>query len=130
MPNILIIDDEPLQRLLVREILNEDPSLICFESAGGAQAFRLAQQYHPQTIILGLRVPCLDSFQTYERLRVAPNGQRIPLIVTSTGPRTDPDLKVLLERGHLVLIKPFEAEELQTAVRRVLVRSGAASRVL
>ena len=129
MTNILIVDDEPLQRFLVREILCEDLSFTFFESAGGAQALRLAQRHHPQTIILGLRLPDLDRFQGYERLRMAPDDRPIPLILTTTGPRTDPNLKALLARGHPVLIKPFEPEDLQAAVRRVLLRGRGQAQV-
>ncbi len=129
MPNILIVDEEPLQRMLVREILSDDPTFTFFEAVGGAQALRLIQNHHPHTIILGLRAPDLDKIPVYERLRASPGGGSIPLILTTTGPRTDPTFKILLAMGHPVLVKPFEPEDLQAAVRRMLNCFGVPSPV-
>ncbi len=126
MPNILIVDDEPLQRLLVREILNEDPALRFFESAGGAQALRLIQRYRPHTIILGLRAPDLDKVHRYERLRAVPGGRPTTLIVNTAGPRTHPNFKMLVASGYPILVRPFEPEELQIAVRLALLRVPSA----
>ncbi len=127
MPNILIVDGEPLQRLLIREILNEDASLRFFEAASGALALGLAQLYPPHTIILGLRVPSLGNLHLYERVCAGCDGRPVPLIVTTAGPRTDPNFKALTETRHTILIKPFEAEDLQAAVRRALMRAGVPS---
>ncbi len=54
MPSVLIIDEEPLQRLLVREILGQNRFLTFLEASGAVEALRLTQVHHPSVIILDL----------------------------------------------------------------------------
>jgi CheY-like chemotaxis protein len=121
---ILIADDEPYQRLLIRETLAVDPSFRFVEAADGLQALQLARQEHPDIILLDVMMPNLDGLEVCRLLKADPTLQAIPVIMISA----IRDQLAGQEAGCDEFVpKPFEARELQETVYRLLRLNGPAS---
>ncbi len=123
LPTILIVDDEPLQRFLIREILSEDPTLHFLEALDDRQAFRLIQLHDPSAIILDLGGPSLRGLHLYRQLQASFVGRHLPIIFTATWLPTDSTVMMLHPSGYPVFFKPFEVAKLQAAIRHMLERS-------
>jgi CheY-like chemotaxis protein len=122
MPHILIADDEPLQRLLIRETLAEDTSLTFVEAINGLQALEQARAAHPELIILDAMMPKMDGFQACKLIKGDPDLQTIPVIMVTALYKAE-DRAYGQEVGADGFVsKPFEADDLIAAVHNILQR--------
>lgn len=122
---ILVVDDEPPIRRLLRNILSvQDYAVI--EAATGAEALSQVAATRPDAVILDLGLPDLDGIAVIARVR---ETSSVPIVVLSS--RDDEKAKVAaLDQGaDDYVTKPFGAEELvariRTALRHRLQQQGA-----
>jgi PAS domain S-box-containing protein len=79
-PSILVIDDDPDVRRIVRVIL-ERRGYVTYAAADGQEAYRMIMEQRPDLLILDLLMPNMDGFQLVRLLRQRRWTQRIPLLV-------------------------------------------------
>ena len=77
-PTLLVVDDEPLNLQVLRQILQQDYQLIF--ARDGEKALALAQSERPQLILLDIMMPGLTGFETCKQLKQNPQTQGIPVI--------------------------------------------------
>jgi len=72
--SVLLVDDHSLVRKGFRRILEDDPAIeVVGEACDGAEAVRLAQQFHPRVIVMDMAMPGLNGMQaSIEILKVLP----------------------------------------------------------
>lgn len=79
---ILIIDDEPTQRILSREAL-EQRGYRVEEADGGEAGLQLAREMKPALILLDVLMPGMDGFEVCRRIRIDPDLHRIPVVIVT-----------------------------------------------
>ncbi|MBE2314357.1 response regulator [Solirubrobacter sp. CPCC 204708] len=83
---VLVADDEPLIRLLLRHTLERRPGLeIVGEAADGAEALSLIEALQPDIVVLDLSMPEPDGLEVTRRLRAARNACGIVVFSSTTG---------------------------------------------
>jgi DNA-binding response OmpR family regulator len=113
---ILVIDDDPGLREIIRETL-EDEGLVVDVARDGMQALELAAKRRPELVILDWGLPLFDGDVVAARLRgLHGEGLRI-LIVTADGRAAE---KARLAGAFAYLHKPFDVNALMDTVRRGL----------
>lgn len=119
MKTILLADDEPNLRLLVRTTLS-DPRFRILEAADGSAALRLAKDEHPDVIVLDWMMPGMSGIEVAAALREDPLTRGIPIIMlTAKGQQADRDQTARLDvTAHLA--KPFSPLELLEKVDALL----------
>ncbi len=127
---ILVVDDEPTIREVLRRYLEREGWLVS-EAADGRAALRLLDEDPPDLLILDLMLPGVDGLGITRRLRgdvsVLGTGYTVPIIML-TARRDEQDRVRGLELGaDDYLTKPFSPRELVARVRAVLRRSDPAS---
>ncbi len=113
---ILIVDDQALFREGLRILLSVQPDFeVVGEAANGEEALRLSVQFHPNVILMDLRMPVMDGVTATYRLHdVLPQSK---VIVLTT---FDDDEYVFdgLRAGAVgYLLKDVSSEKLYEAVR-------------
>ena len=120
--SILVVDDDPVVRDLVREYLQGRGFSVTVLEHGMALQ-RMLQNERPSLVVLDIMMPELDGISALRALRLA--GDDIPVILLTA--RADVIDRVIgLELGaDDYLGKPFEPSELVARIRTVLRRRGA-----
>ncbi|MFT4547756.1 MAG: two-component system sensor histidine kinase/response regulator [Verrucomicrobiales bacterium] len=79
---ILLVDDEPSNRFLMRDILaNSGYEII--EAENGRIALHAAQQEKPDTVLLDVMMPEMDGFETCRHLKSSETTSHIPVLMVS-----------------------------------------------
>ncbi|MFG2040653.1 response regulator [Dactylosporangium sp. NPDC048998] len=118
MITVLIVDDQPLQRLGFRMLLesNEDTDVVG-EAGNGTEAVRRAEQLHPDVILMDVRMPGMDGIEATRRV-VAAGGRSRVLVLTTFD--LDEYAHAALRAGASgFLLKDARPEELLAGIRAV-----------
>ncbi len=119
---VLVIDDEPLLRATLQQILGDEGYVVDVASDGAAGLLR-AQQNRPDVILLDLMMPNMNGKQFLQALRAEPSCATLPVLIMTAVQGITTNL-ALLGVGE-VLEKPFDAEDLLSKVALAMYRSGA-----
>lgn len=124
MSKILIADDEPSLRLLVRATLSANKSFELIESFDGNEALSKAQKELPDLILLDVMMPGLSGFEVCERLKNDPKTKNIIIIMlTAKGQQSDRDWAISVGTDYF-LTKPFSPIELFNLIEKILIKNG------
>lgn len=77
---ILVVDDDPLTRLMASEALREG-GFVTLEAQDGAQALGMFNAAVPDLVLLDVMMPGLSGFEVCEQMRARPNGALVPIIM-------------------------------------------------
>ena len=121
---VVIADDEALIRMDLKEMLQEEGYEVVGEAADGEEACRLAQELHPDLVVLDVKMPVLDGISAASRItsaRLAP-----VLVLTAFSQRE------LVERARdagamAYLVKPFTSADLVPAIEMAVSRHAEAT---
>ncbi|HHR6079880.1 TPA: two-component system response regulator NarL [Providencia alcalifaciens] len=113
---ILLIDDHPMLRNGVKQLISLEPSLQVIGEAGdGKTGIQIAEEQDPDLILLDLNMPGMNGFETLDELRKRELSGRIILFTVSN---YSDDLISALKRGaDGYLLKDMEPEELIIALK-------------
>jgi signal transduction histidine kinase/ActR/RegA family two-component response regulator len=121
----LVVDDQVINRKLVRLILNQYcPEGSVVEAIHGEDALeRLAQQGF-DAVIMDMVMPGIDGIEATQRIRASDDERLRNLpILGLTANVTPSDLRRFVQAGiNDIMLKPFQVERFVAAVSRVLVR--------
>ena len=122
---VLSVDDQALVRAGFRMILETQPDIsVIGEAADGHDAVRLAQQWHPDVVLMDIRMPALDGIAA-TRLLAGPDAPRRTRVVILTTYDLDEYVFDALAAGASgFLLKDVPPEDLVHGVR--LVAAGDA----
>ena len=114
---VLIVDDVPTNVMLVQAILKKEGyTLLTCDS--GTKALRIANEKHPNLILLDIMMPEMDGYEVLQHLKSNPR-LRIYVIIMSTLSDMQSIVKGYQLGATEYVTKPFQREEL---VKRVAHR--------
>jgi len=111
---VVIIDDEPLARSIVKEYLKGHPAFeITAECNNGFEGIKAIQQYHPGLIFLDIQMPKINGFEMLELL------DEPPAVIFTTA---FDEYAIKAFEAHAIdyLLKPFSKERFDKAVQKFL----------
>lgn len=124
----LVVDDHPVNRLLVRLLLQRQwPNAQVVDVEDGAQALRaLAQEPGFDLVILDMVMPVMDGIETTRAIRASPHARICQTPVLGlTANVSSVDLAQFQSAGlDGLLLKPFEVERLRSEVDRLTATQG------
>jgi CheY-like chemotaxis protein len=116
LATVLICDDEPSIRELIR--ISVDGPYRFVEADDGEQALELARQVRPDVLILDMMMPRRNGLEVLSEMRQDEELSDIRVIVLTAQPATRE--QAVREGADVVMVKPFEPEEIAAAVEEVL----------
>ncbi len=118
---VLIADDEPITRMLVKLLLERE-NFEVLEAQNGDEAVALAKREHPDLVLLDLNMPVMDGYEAIHHLRHDPSLKGLPIIVLTAEDGQTVERRVLAMGADDYMIKPFEATILLARVHAVFGR--------
>jgi len=116
---VVVAEDEALIRLDLVEMLHEEGYLVVGEAGDGEQAVRLAEQLHPDLVMLDVKMPVLDGISAAERIATA----RIAPVVMLTAFSQRELVERARDAGAMAyLVKPFTKGDLVPAIELAVSR--------
>jgi len=127
--HIVIVDDDPTNRVLLRSVCEKLGIGIIDEAEDGIAALELITRFQPDLVLLDIRMPRMDGLELMRQLRANPNFDRLSILV-QTGLQGEDDRVRCFNLGATdVVSRPFHLAELKARIKAHL-RSAISSRVL
>ncbi|MBS7563913.1 LytTR family transcriptional regulator DNA-binding domain-containing protein [Mucilaginibacter sp. Bleaf8] len=121
MKRALIIDDEPLARMVVQEYLMPYTDIQVLQECGdGFEGIKAIMQHQPDLIFLDVQMPKINGFEMLELVDQAPQ-------VIFTTAFDEYAIKAFEAHAVDYLLKPFSRERFNKAVDKFLAQSAATS---
>ena len=114
---ILVVDDEPDLRLLVRMTLEGDGYEV-EEASTAAEAVIQALAVRPRLILLDIRLPDAEGFEVLKTLKRTPELAETPVVMMSAHSSPPTLRKAEVIGSHDYLIKPFKHDALLAIVEK------------
>src|SRR5262249_18447196 len=118
MSNILVVDDDPNIRELVRVFLRQE-GFDVFEAGDGVEALAALETLKADLVILDVMMPNMDGWELCRELR---ESYDVPLLMLTAKGETTQKIKGFQLGTDDYLVKPFEPLELVARVKALLKR--------
>ena len=112
MPRILVVDDEPDQRFLLRRIF-ERAGYEVTDAINGAAAMKAVRESAPDLVVTDIMMPVMGGVEFIKRLRGDPAVAGIPVLAASGDTH-------LAGAADAILNKPYHDRDLVTIVNTLL----------
>jgi DNA-binding NtrC family response regulator len=119
-PRILVVDDEPNIRLMLRTVLEtvQGPGPAVDEAADGETAVALCERTPYDAVFLDLRLPGIDGLEVLRRVRAHRRGLRV-CVVTAHG-TVDAAVEAMKLGAWDFVQKPFDPPAVRDVATRML----------
>jgi DNA-binding response OmpR family regulator len=120
LATVLICDDEPALRELIRISLDGPYEFV--EADDGEESLELARSVRPDVIILDMMMPKRNGLEVLTELRREEDLANTRVIVLTAQPAARE--QALHAGADIVMVKPFEPEQIAAAVEEVLAEQA------
>jgi two-component system OmpR family response regulator len=117
---LLIVDDEPQIRMLLKEFLSE--TFDVETASNGKEAIAMARSGKPQAILMDIMMPELDGVSTVQKLRQDDNTRHIPVLMLTAANTSQERIRAFNVGADDFISKPFEVDELISRINAKLNR--------
>ena len=127
---ILLVDDSPSIRLLIRGFVDEDPSLEIFEASDGESAEHILQEQNVlmepiDVVFLDWMMPKLSGFELLKKIRSADQFFHQPAVIMLTAETYLEQIDACMKfKVSKYLTKPFTRREVLSALTEIVEDRG------
>jgi signal transduction histidine kinase/ligand-binding sensor domain-containing protein/DNA-binding response OmpR family regulator len=115
---ILIVEDEPGIRYLLKDILNED--YIVYEAEDGQKALELVNKIIPDLVICDVLMPDMNGLELCNAMKNAPATCQVPFILLSARGSDEHQMEGYEAGADAYIAKPFNTAHLRLRIRKLL----------
>jgi len=120
MTKVLLAEDNPVNRELLRELL-ENRGHTVVEACDGQEVLKMVEETRPDILLLDIGMPVLDGYAVARKIRENPELATLPILAI-TAYAMQGDREKILESGFDgYLSKPVNASALACELERLLV---------
>jgi CheY-like chemotaxis protein len=120
---ILLVEDNPTAAVMMQiqiEFLGYEVEV----AKDGLQAIKMASLVRPDLVVLDIRMPELDGYDTAKRLRATPGLMDVPILAATAYAQPGAREKCLASGCDDYISKPFNHSQLAHAIRKLLSRAS------
>jgi two-component system, cell cycle response regulator DivK len=116
---ILIVEDNPHNRLLVKAVL-EFHGYEIIEAEDGQEGIEMAKKYKPDLILMDLQMPVMDGFTAAKNIRGNPDTKDIKMIALTSFAMLGDKERVMEAGFDHYIAKPINTRELPELIKEIL----------
>jgi len=130
MRNILIVDDNQINREILKRILSRDYKTI--EAANGQIAFDYLKKNNDKisAVLLDINMPIMNGNEFLEEYKKTPSIKRLPIIVLTQKEGVESEVQALSLGATDFLTKPYNPRVILHRLRSLIALQEASSKVL
>ncbi len=114
---ILIVDDSPVARRMLRTSIPKDKGYEIFEASNGQDGVEKYQELKPDVVFMDLTMPVLDGYQATAKIRELDKNATVIVTTADIQPKS---IASVMELGAFTLLKkPAKAESIKEALSKV-----------
>ena len=117
---LLIVDDVPANRLLVKGFLGGEHEIELFEAENGKEGIENALKYQPDLILMDIKMPVMDGYAAIKYLKSDNNLKHIPIIALTASALLNEEQKAKNIGSDGYLRKPVSMAQLYKELARFL----------
>ena len=118
---VIIADDEPIIRMGVADMLREEGISVLGEASDGFDAVSLAQQHHPDVVLMDIKMPVFDGLAAAREIMEKQLAKTVILVTAYCDAAFIAAAKEIGAGGYLV--KPIQPQTLLPAIEIALAHS-------
>jgi two-component system KDP operon response regulator KdpE len=122
---VLVCDDEPITRMLVKLLLEKEHYVV-LEASTGRQGVDIAKRERPDVMLIDLNMPEMDGYEAIAHIRGELSLTSMPIVVLTSEEGPGVERRVLDLGADDYILKPFDAPVLLSRVHAVFRRLAAA----
>ena len=126
MSRILVVDDEPGMRDLLRILLEKDGHEV-LTAADGTAGLARATSHELDLVISDIKMPGLDGIGLLSALRE--RALTLPVIMVTAYAESDSAIQAMKQGAFDYLTKPFKVDEIRVVIHRALAEAAARQKV-
>ena len=113
---ILIVDDIEINRIILREILQDDYEVL--EAADGSEALKILFEDNivPTAVLLDIIMPGIDGFQVLEKIKSSNETKNIPVLFITAADSDETESRGLKSGAADYVTKPFNHDVVRARV--------------
>ena len=115
--SVLVVDDEPLNRQLLVDILRRGPFRVIGEAADGDEATRLYAELQPDLVLMDIMMPGTDGIEATRAILRQDPGARI--VMCSTVSQQRKIVEALQAGARDFIVKPILPAKVLETMRKV-----------
>ncbi|UCD15825.1 MAG: response regulator [Candidatus Omnitrophota bacterium] len=116
---VLIVDNDDMLREILHFTLTRR-GFIIEEAKNGKEALEKVNKSKPDLIILDIKMPIMNGFETYRHLRKNPDTKDIPIIFVSSNSTAGNIIRNIQEDLVEFIKKPYAINDLLEQIKRLL----------
>lgn len=120
--NVLIVDDEPITRMDLREFLQEAGYNVVAEAGDGFDAVEACKKYHPNLVLMDIKMPYLDGLSASRLILEEGLADAIVLLTAYAEKEFVDEAKSIGVSGYLV--KPINGKSLMPSIELLVKHIG------
>ena len=125
--NVLVVEDEPTTRMLLRRVLVREFDATVAEATNGHEAIEALAKSKFAFVVLDLQMPVMDGVATLEAIRRFPELAALPIVVM-TVERNEERVRHVVELGISdYLTKPLDVDRVSERLGRLVAKLASAA---
>jgi CheY-like chemotaxis protein len=112
---LLIVEDQPENRLLLRQLL-APLDFDLREAVNGQEALELFEQWHPHLIFMDIRMPVMDGLQATQRIKESDSGKKTNIVALTAHALEEERKKILAAGCDDFIRKPYTYTDILDAL--------------
>lgn len=116
--SILIVDDASFMRMMIKDILTKNGFYVVGEAENGARAIEKYKELNPDLVIMDITMPEVDGIQAVKEIKKIDSSAKI--VMCSAMGQQAMVIEAIQAGAKDFIVKPFQADRVIEAVRKVL----------
>jgi len=117
---ILVVDDQPDNRQIIRDLLAAATDYELTEAENGEQALAAVAKQRPDLILMDIQLPIMDGYEATRRIKADPAMRSIPIIAVTSYAFSGEEQKARAAGCDGYVTKPYSPRLLLARIREFL----------